>query len=86
MTDEKPTDGGLRQRLVQQAVAMSGMPREEFDEKASLDTLGLDSSDAVILAMQIEEILDEEVEVGIFLRVETIGDAIDEILRSRTKT
>lgn len=85
MTDETHDDKDLRERLMLQAAGISGLPREDFDENASLEMLGLDSSDAVILAMQIEEIIEQEVEVGIFLRVETVGDAIDEILRGRNK-
>lgn len=81
MTSKTNRRDELREQLMLQAAAIAGISREDFSGNDSLDTLGLDSSDAVILAMQIEEVVGGEVDVGIFLRVETVGEAIDEIVR-----
>jgi acyl carrier protein len=48
-------------------------------DDATLESLGLDSSDAVILAMEVEERTGREVDVGTFLRFETLREAIADI-------
>jgi hypothetical protein len=61
------------------AAEVSGIAPEQINRGSTLESLGLSSSDAVILAMEIEEIVGGPVDVGIFLRHETLGGAINEI-------
>jgi acyl carrier protein len=68
-------------RVLGKAAELAAVDPESIDRASSLETLGLDSSDAVVLAMEIEEATGVEIDVGIFLRFETIGEAADEIAR-----
>lgn len=85
MTDEVETgslsDVELRAVLVKQAAAFAGLSPDELDESRTLDSLGLDSSDAVVLALQIQNLLGGEVELGVFLAAETLGEAFDQVVR-----
>jgi acyl carrier protein len=71
----------LRTRVIGKAAELAGIPATDFDPASTLESVGLDSSDAVILAMEVEETTGVEIDVGIFLRFETIGEAADEIQR-----
>ncbi len=71
----------LQERIVRKAAELAGIERGDFSADSTLESLGLDSSDAVVLAMEIEEATGVEIDVGIFLRFETIGEAADEIAR-----
>ena len=53
----------------------------EIGPDTTLERVGLDSSDAVILAMEVEQLIGGEVDVGIFLRFETLGEALQELFR-----
>ncbi len=58
---------------------LAGVPPGEVAADTSLEALGLDSSDAVILAMEVEERTGVELEVSLFLRCATVGEAATEI-------
>ena len=79
MTQEN--DDRLRSRVLGKAAELAGIEVGEFDPASTLESIGLDSSDAVILAMEVEEATGVEIDVGIFLRFETIAEAADEIAR-----
>jgi acyl carrier protein len=69
----------IMRRVWEKAAELSGLPASQIDTEATLESLGLSSSDAVILAMEIEEVTDKPIDVGVFLRHETIAEAIAEI-------
>jgi acyl carrier protein len=71
----------LAQEIRLKIAEVAGTDVVEIGQTATLEGLGLDSSDAVILAMEVEELIGREVDVGVFLRCETIGEAIGEVLR-----
>ena len=73
--DQRRLAGALRR-----AAAMAGVPVEAIDETATIDSLGLESADAVILAMEAEEVLGREIEVGVFFQHDTIAAAVDALL------
>ena len=56
------------------------MAPASITEETNLESLGLDSSDAVVLAMEVEELTGLEVEVGLFLRCATVAEAATEII------
>jgi acyl carrier protein len=70
---------GLQKKVMDLTAARAGI--DELNLGATLESLGLDSSDAVILAMEIEELIDKEVDPAIFMRFETVGEAAQEIER-----
>ena len=53
----------------------------EVNPSLTLDELGLDSNDAIVLAMEIEELLGKEIDVAVFMRFETIDESFQEIER-----
>lgn len=61
---------------------MAGLDASKVTASATLESLGLDSSDAVVLAMEAEELIGREVDVGLFLRCATIGEAIAEAVQA----
>lgn len=71
----------LRERIYQKTALLAGVEATELNEQSTLDSLGLDSADAVILAMEVEEATGSEIDVGIFLRFSTIAEAAAEIVR-----
>lgn len=74
-------DEVIRARVLAKAAELAGIDAKEFDPASTLESVGLDSSDAVILAMEVEETTGTEIDVGLFLRYDTIGQAADEIAR-----
>ena len=60
---------------------LAGLTPEEIGAETTLEGVGLDSSDAVILALEVEELTGQEIDVGIFLRFSTLGEAVDELVR-----
>jgi acyl carrier protein len=66
-------------RVWEKAAELGGVSPEDIDPDSTLESLGLNSSDAVILAMEIEDVTGQAVDVGIFLRHETIAQAVEEI-------
>ena len=60
---------------------LAGCPADTIGAQTTLEDVGLDSSDAVILVMEVEEMAGREIDVGIFLRFATLGEAVDELAR-----
>jgi acyl carrier protein len=54
---------------------------DAIDLNATLDALGIDSADAVILAAEAEDHLGLEIDADLFLRFPTIREALDELVR-----
>jgi acyl carrier protein len=59
--------------------AMAGLDANVITDETTLEAVGLDSSDAVVLAMEVEQAVGFEVEVGLFLQCKTIADAAEAI-------
>ena len=72
---------GLYDRVWEKTAELVGIEPQEIDRQSTLESLGLDSSDAVVLAMELEEATGRAIDVGIFLRFETIDQAAKEIAR-----
>jgi acyl carrier protein len=72
----------FRSHLYARVAALADMPIEQVGPDTTLESAGLDSSDAVVLAMEMEEFLGKEIDVGIFLRFKTLAEATQELLRS----
>lgn len=71
----------IRATILQRAADLAGVDVAEVSGESSLEALGLDSADAVILAMEIEEATGREIDVGIFLRFEKLDEAAAEIVK-----
>jgi acyl carrier protein len=71
----------IKAKILERAAELAGLDASEIKGDSTLEGIGLDSSDAVILAMDIEEATGHEIDVGIFLRVETLSEAAEEIAR-----
>jgi acyl carrier protein len=69
----------VRDIILRRVAELAGDRHAEIRDDASLESLGLDSSDAVILAMEVEEQTGREIDVGTFLRFETLREAIEDI-------
>lgn len=70
----------LRERVFEQIAAFADVARDTLADDTTLDSLGLDSSDAVVLAMSVQELVaPRELDPAIFLRCATIGEAADEV-------
>jgi acyl carrier protein len=71
----------VRDRIIARTAELADIAPDEITDETSLESLGLDSADAVILAMEAEEFTGQEVDVGIFLRFATVREAAEEISR-----
>lgn len=71
----------VRTLVLRKTADLAGIPSEQITDETNLDSLGLDSADAVVLAMEIEQATGREIEVGVFLRCETIAETAAEIAR-----
>jgi acyl carrier protein len=71
----------LQSRIFLRTAELAGVPPDEITPQTTLESVGLDSSDAVILALEVEELTGTEVEVGVFLRFDTLGEAVAELTR-----
>jgi acyl carrier protein len=71
----------ITELVIKRTAELADVPPEQITDETTLESLGLDSSDAVILAMELEELTGREIDVGIFLRFETLRAACDEIER-----
>ncbi len=71
----------VRTLVLRKTADLAGITSEQITDETNLDSLGLDSADAVVLAMEIEQATGREIEVGVFLRCETIADTAAEIAR-----
>lgn len=70
----------MKESILAKVAEMAGIDLGDLKAESTLESLGLDSSDAVILAMEVEQITGREVDVGVFLRCATIDDAANELL------
>jgi acyl carrier protein len=71
----------LYEQVWQKTAELVGIPVEKIDRTSTLESLGLDSSDAVVLALELEQATGQTVDVGVFLRFETIEEAAQEVER-----
>jgi acyl carrier protein len=71
----------IRERVYARTAELAGLSAQDISAQTTLDSAGLDSSDAVILALEVEELTGTEIDVGIFLRFSTLGEAVDELVR-----
>ena len=69
----------LRETVFQSVASLAGVEPSSITDETNLESLGLDSSDAVVLAMEVEELTGLEIEVGLFLRCATVAEAAAEI-------
>jgi acyl carrier protein len=76
----------IRERIYVRTAELAGLQADQINSETSLESVGLDSSDAVILAMEVEEMTGVEVDVGIFLRFSNLGEAVDELTRALQET
>ncbi len=73
--------GELEKRIFHRTADLANVAPTEITAETTLESVGLNSSDAVILAMEVEEFAGVEVDVGTFLRFETLGEAIADLAR-----
>lgn len=69
----------IHEIVIDKAADLAGIKPEEITAETNLEALGLDSADAVVLAMEVEQVTGREIDVGLFLRCETVADAAKEI-------
>jgi acyl carrier protein len=67
--------------MVERISDLAGKPPDAIDLNATLEALGVDSADAVILAAEAEDYLGREVDADLFLRCPTIGEALGELVQ-----
>ncbi len=72
----------IKERIYIRTAELAGLPLDGVGPHTTLEGIGLDSSDAVLLALEIEELVGAEVDVGVFLRFPTVGEAMDELART----
>jgi acyl carrier protein len=68
-------------RVYLRTAELAGLPANGIGPQTTLEGIGLDSSDAVILALDVEELVGAPVDVGVFLRFSTLGEAVEELRR-----
>jgi acyl carrier protein len=69
----------VREMVFNTVAGLAGVSPASITDETNLESLGLDSSDAVVLAMEVEELIGAEIEVGLFLRCATVAEAAAEI-------
>ena len=69
----------VREMVFDSVAGLAGVAPASITDETNLESLGLDSSDAVVLAMEVEELTGLEIEVGLFLRCATVAEAAAEI-------
>ena len=69
----------VREMVFNSVAGLAGVSPASITDVTNLESLGLDSSDAVVLAMEVEELTGLEIEVGLFLRCATVAEAAAEI-------
>ena len=75
----------VREMVLQSVAGLAGVEPATITDETNLESLGLDSSDAVVLAMEVEELTGVEIEVGLFLRCATVAEAATEIVAITTR-
>jgi acyl carrier protein len=76
----------VREMVFRSVAGLAGVAPASITEETNLESLGLDSSDAVVLAMEVEELTGLEIEVGLFLRCATVAEAASEIIAIAART
>ena len=71
----------VREMVFRSVAQMAGVAPSSLGDDATLESVGLDSADAVVLAMEVEQVTGREIEVGLFLRCATIAEAAAEIAK-----
>jgi acyl carrier protein len=71
----------VRELVLEKTANLAGVSLSDITAETNLESLGLDSADAVVLAMEIEQATGHEIEVGLFLRCETIDEAAGEVAK-----
>jgi len=79
-TSATPTFDEIAAFVRQQIAAYTHKKPEEIDIDGDVGALGLDSSDAVVLAADLEEWLNLEIEPELFLRHTELRPALQEIV------
>jgi len=79
--NSEETSMDISRRVWEIAAELAGLSVDQLEPGSTLESLGLSSTDAVILAMEIEHAIGRSVDVGIFLRFETLQEAADEVVR-----
>ncbi len=74
-------ENNIRDRIYARTAELADVPPKNITADTTLERVGLDSSDAVVLALEVEEMTGREIDVGIFLRFSTLGEAVDELVR-----
>ena len=69
----------VREMVFNSVAGLARVSPASITDVTNLESLGLDSSDAVVLAMEVEELTGLEIEVGLFLRCATVAEAAAEI-------
>ena len=59
----------------------TGIPVVRIDVTQTFEAIGLQSSDAIVLAAELEELLARELDVDLFLRCSTLDEVLAEIAR-----
>ena len=70
----------VREMVFHSVAGLAGVAPASITDETNLESLGLDSSDAVVLAMEVQELTGLEIEVGLFLRCATVAEAATEII------
>jgi acyl carrier protein len=71
----------LRQLVFAKTALVAGLEPSEIGPDTTLESAGLDSSEAVIVAMEIEETIGIELDPGVFLRFANLGEVAEELAR-----
>jgi len=71
----------VREMVFRSVAQLAGVSPSSLGDDATLESVGLDSADAVVLAMEVEQVAGKEIEVGLFLRCATIAEAAAEIAK-----
>jgi acyl carrier protein len=71
----------VRAIVLRSVAQMAGVQLSELEDATTLESLGFDSTDAVVLAMEVERTIGVEIDVGLFFRCATIAEAASEIAK-----
>jgi acyl carrier protein len=71
----------LREKVFRSVAELAGVPLSSLAYDTTLEAIGLDSADAVVLAMEVEQLTGREIDVALFLRCATIAEAAAEIAK-----
>lgn len=71
----------IRALIFERIAEIAGVPSSTLADDSTLESVGLDSADAVVLAMEVEQVLKTQIDVALFLRCATIAEAASEIAK-----